>query len=168
VLDLPQRSANGFYVFELAEVKPAGVQEFEKVKQAATWRLRQEKEKQVWLGMARQAFEAIKAGKSFEQYAQENPGVELQPEEFGGLTDCRRKKGPEFAGALAALNPGEKYGVVETNWGAFIISCAERTPVGTEDAAAYADQRRQQVSQYLMQEMLKQPEVKDYRDALAY
>jgi len=168
VFDRPQRGAQGFYVFELAEVKPAGVQDFEKVKMAATWRVRQDKEKQVWLAKAREAFDAIKAGKSLEQYVQENPDVELQSEEFVGLLDCRRKKGPEFAGALAALNPGEKYGVIETNWGAFIVRCDERTPVSTLEPGAYADQRRQQVAQDLMQELLKQPEVKDYRDALAY
>jgi peptidyl-prolyl cis-trans isomerase D len=168
VFDRPQRGALGYYVFELYEVKPAGVQEFEKAKMSAGWRARQDKEKQVWLPKANEALEAIKAGKSFEQYAQENPGVELQPEEFGGLLDCRRKKGPEFAGAVAALNPGEKYGVIETNWGAFIIRCDERTPTPTLEPAAYAEQRKQQAAQDLMQEMLKQPEIKDYRDALAY
>ena len=168
VFDRPQRGARGYYVFEMSEVKPAGVQEFEKVKMAASWRVRQDKEKQVWLAKAKEAFEAIKAGKSFEQYARENPGVELQPEEFGGLLDCRRKKGPEFAGAVAALNPGEKYGVIAMSWGAFIVRCDERTPTTTLEPATYAEQRKQQAAQALMQEMLKQPEVKDYRDALAY
>jgi hypothetical protein len=168
VFDLPQRGPNGYYVFELAEVKPVGVQDFEKVKQAATWRARQEREKQAWLAVAGQALDAVKAGKSFEQYAQENPGVELQTEEFNGLADCRRKKGPEFAGALAALNPGEKCGPVEADWGAFIIRCDERTSTGTLDAAGYADQRIQQVAGSLMQEMLTEPDVRDYRNALAY
>jgi parvulin-like peptidyl-prolyl isomerase len=168
VFDLPQRGPGGYYVFELAEVRPAGVQEFEKIKQAATWRVRQEREKQAWTAMASQALDAVKTGKSFEQYAQENPGAELQTEEFNGLPDCRRKKGPEFAGALAALNPGEKCGPVEADWGAFIIRCDERTSTGTLDAANYADQRTQQVAQYLMQEMLTEPEVRDYRNALAY
>jgi peptidyl-prolyl cis-trans isomerase D len=168
IFDRPQRGAQGYYVFELAEVKPAGVQEFEKAKMAAGWRARQDKEKQVWLAKAKEALEAIKAGKSLEQYAQENPGVELQPEEFSGLLDCRRKKGPEFAGAVAALNSGEKYGVIEMSWGAFIVRCDERTPTTTLEPATYAEQRKQQFAQELMQKMLMQPEVKDYRDALAY
>lgn len=168
VFDLPQRGAQGYYVFELAEVKPPGVADFEKVKQAAVYRLRQEKQKQAWMQIAEQALGVIKAGKSLDQYAQENPGVELQTDSFTGLMDCRRQKGPEFAGALAALDPGEKQGVVETNWGAFIVRCDERTTVSTLDPAAYAEQRRAQVAQDLMEEMLKQPEVKDYRDALAY
>lgn len=168
VLDRPQRGNRGYYVFELSEVKPAGLQDFEKVKAAASWRLRQEKEKQVWLSLAKVALDQIRSGKTLEQYAQENPGVELQNEEFTGLVDCRRRKGPEFAGAVAALNPGEKYGVVETNWGAFIVRCDERTSVPTLEPAVYVEQRRQQVAQELLTEMLKQPEVRDYRDALAY
>ncbi len=168
VYDLPQRGTQGYHVFELGEVKPAGVAEFEKVKQAATFRLRREKEKPAWTEAARQALDAIKAGKSFEQYAQENPGVELQVDSFNGIEDCRRKKGPEFAGAVAALNVGEKCGVVETNWGAFIIRCDDRAPTATLDPAGYADERRAGVAQQVMTEMLKQPEVRDYRDALAY
>jgi parvulin-like peptidyl-prolyl isomerase len=168
VYDLPLRGAQGYYVFELAEVKPAGFADYEKVKQAALFRLRHEKESQAWTEMAQQALAAIKSGKSLEQYAAENPGVELQTDSFSGITDCRRKQGPEFAGAVAALNPGEKYGVVEVSWGAFIIRCDARTSVATLDPAAYAEQRRSQVGQELMGELLKQPEVKDYRDALAY
>ncbi len=167
VFDQPQAGAKGYYVFELADVKPAGIQDFDKVKQAASWRVRQEKAKQAWLAMSKQALDAVKAGKSLEQYAQENPGVELQTDSCNGIEDCRSRKGPEFAGAVAALNPGEMYGVVETDWGAFIIRCDERTSNGTLAASGYVDQRRQQVGQDLMQEELKALEIKDYRDALA-
>jgi len=168
VYDLPQRGAGGYYVFELADVKPAGIADFEKVKQGAVFRLRMEKERQAWNEVAQQALAAVKAGKSFEQFAAENPGVELQTDSCSGIVDCRRRKGPEFAGALAALKPGEKHGVVETNWGAFIIRCDERTTVPTLEPAAYLDRRRAQVGQDMMGELLKRPEVKDYRDALAY
>ena len=168
VFDLPQRGAQGYSVFELAEVKPAGFADYEKAKQAVVFRLRLAKEKQAWSQMAQQALEAIKAGKTLEQYAAENPGVELQTDSFNGITDCRRKEGPEFAGALAALNSGDKYGVVELSWGAFIIRCDERTPTSKLDPAGYAEQRRTKVAQNLTGEMLKPPEVKDYRDALAY
>jgi parvulin-like peptidyl-prolyl isomerase len=168
VFDRPLRGSKGYYVFELGDVKPAGVQEFDKVKQAASWNARLDKEKQVWLPMAKHALDAIKAGKSFEQYAQENPGVELQTDSFNGIGACRVQKGAEFAGAVEALNPGEKYGLVEYNWGAFIIRCDERSPTSKLDPARYAEQRRTKVAQDLTGEMLKPPEVKDYRDALAY
>jgi peptidyl-prolyl cis-trans isomerase D len=169
VFDLPLRGARGYYVFELAEVKPAGVQEFDdKAKELAMWGARRDKEKQVWLPKARQALETIKAGKSFEQYAQENPGVEIQTDSFSGIEECRMKKGAEFAGAVLALNPGEKYGLVEFEWGAFIIRCDERVPVARLEAAAYAEQRRTKVVQDVTAEMLKPSSVKDFRDALAY
>jgi parvulin-like peptidyl-prolyl isomerase len=168
VFDQPLRGTRGYYVFELGEVKPPAYADYEKIKRAVVFRMRQEKEKAVWTQMAQQALAAVKAGKSFEQYAAENPGVELQADTFAGLVDCRRKKGPEFAGALEALDPGEKSGVIETNWGAFIVRCDARTTVPTLEAAAYVDKRRSQVGQDLMGEFLKQPEVKDYRDALAY
>ncbi|MCX6840996.1 MAG: peptidylprolyl isomerase [candidate division WOR-3 bacterium] len=168
VLDKPQLGAKGYYVFALVEAKPAGIQEFDKAKTPAIWQLQQDKQKRIWLAKAEEALAAVKAGKSLEQYAEGDSDAELQSEEFDGLLDCRRKKGPEFAGTVAVLNPGEEYGVVEANWGAFIVRCDERTTTSTLDPAAYAQQRRQQIAQDLMQEMLKQPEIKDYRDALAY
>jgi parvulin-like peptidyl-prolyl isomerase len=168
VFDRPLRGARGYYVFELADVKPAGVRGFDEVKQFASQSARIDKEKQVWLPMAKQALDAIKAGKSFEQYAQENPGVEQQTDSFNGIGACRVQKGTEFAGAVAALNPGEMYGLVEFDWGAFMIRCDERTPTSKLDPAGYAEQRRTKVAQSLTGEMLKPPEVKDYRDALAY
>ena len=155
-------------MFELGDVKPAGVRAFDEVKQFASQSARLDKEKQVWLPMAKQALDAIKAGKSFEQYAGENPGVELQTDSFDGIAACRVQKGTEFAGAVEALNPGEKYGLIEYDWGAFIIRCDERTPTAKLDPAGYAEQRRTKVAQDLTGEMLKPSEVKDYRDALAY
>ncbi len=168
VFDKPQQGAKGYYVFALVEAKPAGIQEFDKAKTPATWQVQQDKQKRIWLAKAEEALAAIKAGKGLEEYAKGDSDVELKTEEFDGLLDCRRKKGPEFAGTAAVLNPGEEYGVVEASWGAFIVRCDERTPTSTLDPAAYVQQRRQQVAQDLMQEMLKQPEIKDYRDALAY
>jgi parvulin-like peptidyl-prolyl isomerase len=168
VFDRPQLGAKGYYAFALVEAKPAGIQEFDKAKTPAGWQLQQDKQKQVWLAKAKEALAAVKAGKTLEQYAQGDSDVELQSEEFDGLLDCRHKKGPEFAGTVAVLNPGEEYGVVEASWGAFIIRCDERTATSTLEPTAYVQQRQQQVAQDLMQEMLKQPEIKDYRDALAY
>jgi parvulin-like peptidyl-prolyl isomerase/arsenate reductase-like glutaredoxin family protein len=168
VLDRPQRSTQAYVIFQMGEVTAGGFQEYDKVKQAAMFRVRQQKEKTAWLARATEALGQLKSGKTLEQYAAENPGVELQTDSFVGLDDVRRRKGPEFAGAVAALGPGEKCGVIETNWGAFITRCEERTPGQGLDPQTYADQRRQQVAQQLMGEMLKQPKIRDFRDALGY
>jgi len=168
VFDLPLRGARGYYVFELAEIKPAGPRPFDDVKVYVAQSARLDKEKQIWLPIAKSALEALKAGKSFEQYAQENPGVELQTDSCEGITPCRLRKGTEFAGAVLALNPGETYGLIEYEWGAYIIRCDERTTISKLEPAGFAEQRRNKVAQGLMTELLKPPEVKDYRDALAY
>jgi parvulin-like peptidyl-prolyl isomerase len=168
VLDKPMRGQSGYYVFQLTEVKPAKVQPFEEVKEAATWRVRQEREKGVWLAKAREAVDQLKAGKTFEQYVAENPNVEVQTEEFAGSFDARRRKGAEFAGAVAALDSGQMAGVVETNWGAFVVRCDGRSDSGQLQPEQFAQQRQQQVGQELMQGFLKDPEIRDYRDQLGF
>jgi len=168
VYDRPLRGSQGYYVFELGEVKPAGTRPFDDVKVFVAQSARLEKEKQLWLPMAKSALEALKAGKSLEQYAQENPGVEVQTDSLEGITQFRLRKGTEFAGVVLALNPGETYGLVEYEWGAFIVRCDERSPISKLDPAGYAEQRRNEVAQSLMAELLKPAEIKDYRDALAY
>lgn len=168
VMPTAVRGRQGYYVFRLAEVIPAGVPEFEKVKNAAAWRVRQQKEKQQWQAKAQEAVAALRAGKSFEDYAAENKGVELQNEQFVGLSDARRRKGAEFAGALLVLRQGERVGPVVTDWGAFIIRCdqrAENTPTATDE---YVQRRQSDIAQMLLNEFLKTPEIKDYRDGLQY
>ncbi len=168
VLDKPLRGQSGYYVFQLADVKPATVQPFEEVKEAATWRVRQAREKEVWLAQARAAMEQLKAGKTLEQYAAENLNVEMQTEEFAGVVDARRRKGAEFAGAVAALDPGQRAGVIETNWGAFIIRCDNRTDSGQLQSQQFAQQRQQQTGQELLEGLLKEPEIRDYRDQFGF
>jgi peptidyl-prolyl cis-trans isomerase D len=168
VLSTPQRGPYGYYVFYLASVTPAGVQEFEKVKPAAGWRVRQEKEKALWLAKAQAAVEQLRAGKTFEQYAAENAGVELQSEDFAGVVDARRRKGAEFAGALVDLNQGERVGPIAADWGAFVIRCDERTETQATTADAYVQQRQQELAQQLLNEYLKTPEIKDYRNTGQY
>lgn len=168
VLGTPQRGPFGYYVFSLTAITPAGVQEFDKVKPAAGWRVRQEKEKTLWLAKAEAAVEQIRAGKTFEQFAAENAGIEIQVEEFAGLLDARRRKGAEFAGALLGLGPGERVGPVTTDWGAFVIRCDERGENPVLTAEGYAQQRQQELAQQMLEEFLKTPEIKDYRDGSQY
>ncbi len=168
VMPEPVRGTYGYYVFELYKVKPAGIQKLEEAKEIIRWKLRQNREKEVWTEKTREALSQIKSGRTLEQLAEANPDIELKSERFAGITDARRRKGAEFAGALLALNPGQHSGVVETNWGAFIIRCdsLQETPVLARDQ--YYQQRIQQVGQELFQEFLEKPEVKDYRDPFSY
>lgn len=168
VMPEPVRGSSGFYVFELSRVKPAGIQKLEEAKEAIKWRLRQEREKEAWRQKAKEVLSQVKTGKTLEQAAAENENIELTAERFAGVTDARRRKGAEFAGALKALGPGQHSGVIETNWGAFIVRCdsLQESPSLARDQ--YFQQRTQQVGQELLQELLKKPEVKDYRDPFSY
>jgi parvulin-like peptidyl-prolyl isomerase len=162
----PLRGQQGFMVFGVGEVKPAGYQEFEKVKPGVSWKVRQAKEKALWMAKAGDALAQIRAGKSFEQYAQENPAVQLQTDSLAGSEDAQRRKGPEFAGVVQALAAGDKCGVLETNWGAFVLRCDERSEIQPPPvtAEAWTGQRQQQIGQQLMQTFLKEEGVKDYRE----
>lgn len=168
VWDMPARGRNGFYAFQLTEVRPARLQPFEEVKQQAAWRVRQERERGIWLQLAKEARAAIGAGTTLEDYAAAHPAVELQQESFEGLIDARRRRGADYAGALLALAPGQLSQVVEAPWGAFIIraDAVEQAP-GTS-LEQLAQQRQQQVVQQLMQELVENPEVKDYRDPFSF
>lgn len=162
----PLRSAQGFYVFHLAEIQPNAIPDFETAKPGVAWKLRQEREKAAWTARAEEALAQIRAGKSFEQYAAENPTVQLLTEEFDGIIGAMRRKGPEFGGAMAALATGDKYGVLDLPWGASILRCDERTEIQPPplDPQTWVQQRREKVGQDLLQALLGEAKVKDYRE----
>jgi len=78
----------------------------------------------------------------------------------------QRQRGPEFAGAVYALQAGQTVGPVKLEWGGFIIRCDGRTDPPPGLGSQFAQQYQQQMVQRLLQELLAQPEVKDYRDEL--
>lgn len=168
VMPSPARGRSGYYVFQLDKYEPAVLQEFEQVKRQVVWRVKQEQEKEIWLSLARGVLEQVRAGTPLDSFAGEGSKYELSTEEFSSITDCRRRKGPEFAGAVLALEPGQTSGVVETNWGAFIIRLDGRESNGIFNAGEYAQEHQQQVTQELMQKLLATPEVEDYRDPFSY
>jgi peptidyl-prolyl cis-trans isomerase D len=168
VMDTPVSGPGGYYVFQLTEVAPKGYQEFEQVKSAVGWKVRQAREREGWMSAARSALEQFRAGVSLENCAAANPGVELAAEEFNGVTDARRRKGAEFAGAVYALETGETTGVVESAWGAFIIRCDSREETGNLKPEEFVQGRQQEVARDVLAEMLKDPEIRDYRDPFSY
>ena len=167
-MDSPVAGPRGYYVFQLTEVVPRGYQEFEQVKSAVGWKIRQAREKEAWMGAARSALEQLRTGVSLEDYAAAHPQVEIAIEEFNGVTDARRRKGAEFAGAIRALETGETTGAVESAWGAFIIRCDLREETGALKLEEFVQERQQEVAQNVLSELLREPEIEDYRDPFSY
>ncbi|MFO7638677.1 MAG: peptidylprolyl isomerase [bacterium] len=165
VMPEPGRGPTGYYVFQLAELQPAAVPEFEDIKRQAAWRVKQQRERQLWAEQARAALAEVRAGRRLEELGGA-AGVELVVEQYESITDSRRRRGPEFAGAVLALDPGQVSGVVETNWGAFIVRVDQREPVAGFDLERHAQERYQQFSQQVMRELLEPPPIKDYRSPL--
>jgi peptidyl-prolyl cis-trans isomerase D len=168
VTDTPVSGPGGYYLFQLTEVVPEGYQEFEQVKSAVGWKVRQAREKEGWMAAAQSALGQLRVGMSLESFAAANPEVDIATEELSGVTDARRRKGAEFAGAVYALEAGETSGVVESAWGAFIIRCDSREETGTVKLEEFVQERQQEVAQNVLAELLKDPEIKDYRDPFSY
>ncbi|MGQ9708173.1 MAG: peptidyl-prolyl cis-trans isomerase [bacterium] len=172
IIDLPMRGPQGFYLFQLDRVVPVRAPAFEEVKDALSWRFRQEQERKLWGEKAQQAVQVLKTGKTLEDYAAENPGVELINEEINGLNDfgIRGRRGAEFVGAAMALEKNQTTGPIVTNWGAYIIRCNDlrlsETPVLT--AERYLEQKQQQLFQDLWEKVTETPETKDWRQTRGY
>lgn len=168
VIQGPIRGAGGYYLFTLEELVPGGLQTLEEARQQVVIRARRELEKEAWRSMATTAVGELQRGVSFEKHAAGHPEVELATEEFSGLADARRRRGPELAGALLGLDTGQRAGPIETGWGVFVLRCDERTVADGLTAEQYAERRQQQLAQELMTRLLEEPDVKDFRDPYSY
>ncbi len=171
VMPAPLRGPAGFYVFMLTSVKPAGVRPWdEQVKQAALWRVRQEKAKNAAVAKAREAITELRNGKTLEQYAAEHPEVMFGTDTVNGIWDyhMRGQRGVEFVGAALALTPGRTTGPVETRTGAYCIRCDGRTESQTLTAEEYTRQRQQQLAQAILQKLWEEHEVRDFRSPRGY
>jgi parvulin-like peptidyl-prolyl isomerase len=172
VMPVPMRGPYGYYVFKLERVIPVKPAPFEQVKEALKWRVRQEREKKLCGELAEAAWAQIRNGKTLEQYAAENPQVELIHELINGVTDimARGRRGAEFVGAALALEPGRLTGPIKTNWGYYIIRCDEKrvneTPVLKPEN--YVQQKQQQLFQELWDKITEQPETRDWRQVRSY
>lgn len=171
LMEAPLRGPAGFYVFLLSDVKPAGIRPWnEQVKQAALWRVRQERIKNAAVARAQEAIAELRNGKTLEQYASEHPEVMFGTDTVNGIWDyhIRGQRGVEFTGAALALSPGQTTGPVETRTGAYCIRCDARTEAQTLSAEEYAQQRQQQIAQAILQKLWEEHEIRDFRPPRGY
>ncbi|MEO0092935.1 MAG: peptidyl-prolyl cis-trans isomerase [candidate division WOR-3 bacterium] len=167
-LSEPMRGRGGYYVFRLEGIDKASYQPLDRIKQMIEWRIQREKDKEKIKAIAEAAYKKLFAGKTFADIVSEDSTIEIQKDSFNSFTYAKGAKGAEFAGALYALKPNETSGVVTTDWGSFIIHCDERIEVNNTTAEDLKTQRHQTVTNRLFSEIIKTPEVFDYRNAYFY
>ncbi len=173
ILDIPLRGRYGFYIFQLSKITPAKPASLEQVKDVIRWRVKQEKEKEIWRQRAATVAAVLKnQGTKMEEYAAANPGVELIQEEVRGMYDymVRGRRGAEFVGAALALEPGQTAGPIETRWGCYIIRCDDKRPSEQPAITAekYLEQQQQQIFNELWQKLTEEPETRDWRAMRGY
>ena len=161
----PLKGRNGYYIFQLVSIEPKKLQPFDQAKTSIEWAIRREKEKDLIKNYAQNFSDKIKSRMPLEEIARLDTLIELHTEDFNSYKECRNRKGSEFAGAAYALNPGETYGILNTDIGAYAIRCDARNNNNVMTPEAYAEQRKNEVGNRVFSEATKQPEITDYRDA---
>jgi len=167
-LSEPMRGRGGYYLFRLEGIDKASYQPLDRVKQIIEWRIKKDKDKDRIQAVAEEVYKKIFAGKSFAEIVQGDSTIELHQDSFGSFTRCRGAKGAEFAGALYALKPKETSGVITTDFGSFILHCDERIEVNNTTVDDFRNQQTQNVANRLFSDILKTPEIFDYRNVYLY
>ena len=167
-LSEPMRGRGGYFIFRLEGITESSSHPWEGAKQMIEWRIRRDKDKVKLIAKAEENYKKLFSGKPFEAIVQEDPTIEIYQDSFPSFDRCSKAKGAEFAGALYALKPKETSGVVTTDWGSFIIRCDERKEVVKMTSDVFHSQRRQEVANRILSELIKTPEVQDYRPGLLY
>ncbi len=160
----PLKGRGGFYIFQYIGKEPKSIQPFEQVKSSLEWTVRREKEKELIKKYADEIMEKVKTRIPLESIVRTETLIDLRTEEFNSFRECRNRRGPEFAGTAYALNPGEIFGVLATDAGAFIIRCDEKKNNMNFNADNYRENRINEIGNQIFQDATKMPEVFDFRD----
>ncbi|MCX7785301.1 MAG: peptidyl-prolyl cis-trans isomerase [candidate division WOR-3 bacterium] len=161
----PLKGRGGYYIFQYIGKEPKSIQPFDKVKSSIEWTVRREKEKDLIKKYAEEIMEKVKNRVPLESIVRTESLIDLRTEEFNSFKECRNRRGSEFAGTAYALNPGEVYGVLSTDAGAFIIRCDERRNNATFNPDSYRENRVTEVGNQIFQDATRMPEILDFRDA---
>jgi peptidyl-prolyl cis-trans isomerase D len=167
-LSEPLRGRGGYYILRLEGIDKAGYQPFDQAKRTIEFFVKREKDKDRIKAAADEAYQKIFAGKSFAEIVQADTTIEIHQDSFKSYKQALGARGAEFAGALYALKPKETSGVITTDFGSFILHCDDRKEVNNTTADDYRNQEQQTVANRLFSDILKTPEIFDYRNVNLY
>ncbi len=124
-------TANGLYVFQIKERRPAGVSTLAEVQLVIKQKLSKAKADSLAYVEAQKSYEQVKAGKSLKSVAKDNDATYKESGEFSRNSTLPEIGNlPEFMGASFSLNPQNRLSPpIKTDRGTFIIEFVSRTAI---------------------------------------
>jgi len=170
ISDPMRNSRDEIYVFKLTGIKRgiASVMDSFEIRNKVSSKIVAAKAKPLMEVHAQGALSKIRAGKTLEEIAQGDSLVRLQSRQQATVAGFNYL-GPEFSGALYALQPQQVSGLVKTDRGEYIIRCDSRVTEsqGGNPQALVLNKTGSALSR-LRENLLKQPKIIDYRSALNF
>jgi peptidyl-prolyl cis-trans isomerase D len=170
ISDPMRTSRDEIYIFKLTGIKRGitGVMDSFQIRNKVSSRIVADRAKPLMEVHAQAALSNIRAGKTLEEIAQSDSLVRLQTRQQTTVAGFNYL-GPEFSGALFALQPQQVSGLVKTDRGDYIIRCDSRellTQGG--NPVTYAQSKMNAALTRLREDLLPQPKIVDYRSALNF
>jgi len=161
-----RNSRDEIYIFKLTGIKRGitDVRDSLEVRSKVSSKLLADRTKPLMEADAREVLNKIRSGKSLEDIAQGDSLVRLQSRQEVALAGFSYL-GPEFVGALYALQPQRTSGLVRTDRGIYVIRCDSREVLPQNaNPQTYAQGKQNAALARLRQDLLKQPKIIDYRN----
>ncbi|MEO0112469.1 MAG: peptidyl-prolyl cis-trans isomerase [candidate division WOR-3 bacterium] len=163
----PLLTSTSYIVAYLEKVNKGGYQPFERIKTSLTYQIRREKAKENKRKIAEDIRAMLLRNENIDIIQNKYPFCQIgHKEDFMSFDFSLRSRGPEFAGVLYSLNPGEVSPVIELDWGFYVIKCEERNLLGEIPIDNYRNQKTNQFIQNFWEELTKEEKIKDFRHLL--
>jgi parvulin-like peptidyl-prolyl isomerase len=160
---------NDVYLFKLTGIQRgmATVMDSFEIRNKVSSKMVTDKARPLMEARAQEILRQIKAGKSLDEVAKGDSQVRVQTRQQ--VTPAAVSYlGPEFAGTMYALLPGQASGVVRTERGMYVIRCDGRQENPPAPNPYYAVSKMNAALQRVRESVLKQPRVIDYRNPFSF
>jgi peptidyl-prolyl cis-trans isomerase D len=166
-------TANGFYVFQINERRPAGISPLEEAKVVIRQKLSKAKADSLAYAEAQRIYEQIQAGKSLQKEAKDNDATYAETEEFSRNSFVPEIGNvPEFMGASFSLGSQNRLSPpIRTDRGTFIIEFVSKTAIDDSLFLSVQDslssmvlqEKQRQVYQEWFSQLREAAKIEDYR-----
>lgn len=163
-------SENGikYSVFILKEKIPKGIEKFEEAKSKIRRKILWKRYKKTLKNMAENIKKMLLSGATLKEVHEKYPFLKYEEElNFPNFWLASGTYGPKFAGIIFALKEGESYGPIELGRGYIFVKCTKIGFNNIKPSKILKDRVTYAIS-ILANEVFKNPEIEDYRNALNY